>query len=52
MFITNKVCKSTRCLVLKKIEQQFMEDLKVLNNYLLDSMAKNPSSNVVVVAQR
>ena len=39
-------------LVIKKIEEQFKEDFKMLNNYALELKATNPRSNVVVVAER
>ena len=31
VFITDKICKNARCLVLKKTKKQSIEDFKVLN---------------------
>ncbi|XP_039132316.1 uncharacterized protein LOC120269096 [Dioscorea cayenensis subsp. rotundata] len=39
VFITNKVCRNARDLVLKKIEQQFKEDFGVINNYAMELKA-------------
>ena len=52
VFITNKVCRNAKNLVIKKIEEQFREDFKVLNNNALELKATNPRSNVEVVAER
>ena len=52
VFITDKTCKNVRRLVLRKIEQQFVEDFKVLNNYAMELRATNPGSNMVVVSGR
>ena len=52
VFITNKVCRNAKNLVIKKIEEQFREDFKVLNNYALELKATNPRSNVEFVAER
>lgn len=46
VFVTNKVCINAKGLVVKKIEEQFREDFKVLNNYALELKATNPGSNV------
>lgn len=52
VFVTDKVCKNAKRLVLKKVEQQFIEDFKVLNSYALELKASNPGSNVVIVSER
>ncbi|XP_039126939.1 uncharacterized protein LOC120263096 [Dioscorea cayenensis subsp. rotundata] len=52
VFVTDWVCKNAKRLVLKKVEQQFIEDFKVLNSYALELKASNPGSNVVIVFER
>ena len=52
VFVSNKVCKNAKSLVLKKIEQQFKEDFMVLNNYALELKESNPGSIVIVVSER
>lgn len=52
VFITNKVCRNARDLVLKKIEQQFKEDFGVIHNYSLELKTTNPGSNVIVESKR
>lgn len=32
VFVTNKVCRNAKRFVLKKLEEQFMKDFRVLNN--------------------
>ena len=46
------VRKNARCLALKKIEQQFIEDFKVLNKYALELNKTNLESNVIILAER
>lgn len=52
LFISNNVYKNAKCLVLKKIKQQFIKDFKVLNNYTLELKYTNPESNVIVLSER
>lgn len=35
MFVTTKVCRNAKGLVLKKIEQQFKDDVKVIIKYAI-----------------
>lgn len=34
VFISSKVCRNAKAMVLKNIQEQFMEDFLVLNNYV------------------
>ncbi|XP_039131855.1 uncharacterized protein LOC120268592 [Dioscorea cayenensis subsp. rotundata] len=52
VFITSKVCRNAESLVMKKTEEKFREDFKVLNNYALELQATNPGSSVLVVAEK
>ncbi|XP_039127844.1 uncharacterized protein LOC120263931 [Dioscorea cayenensis subsp. rotundata] len=52
VFITDKVCRNARSLVIKKIEEQFKEDFKVLNNYALELKTTNPGSSVHIMTER
>lgn len=49
VFITSKVCKNAKSLVVKKIKEQFWEGFRVLNNYTLELKSTNPGSNVTVL---
>lgn len=52
VFITNMVCRNAKGLVLKRIEEQFMEDFRVLSSYALVLKATNPGCNVSIVYER
>lgn len=51
VFVTYKVCRNAKSLVIKKIEEQFIEDFKLLNNYALELKSTNLGSIVVVLAE-
>lgn len=52
VFITDKVCRNASSLVIRRIEDQFKEDFKVLNNYALELKLTNPGISVCIVAER
>ncbi|XP_039146523.1 uncharacterized protein LOC120283834 [Dioscorea cayenensis subsp. rotundata] len=52
VFITNKVCRNAKGLVLRRIEEQFKHDFIHLHNYALELKATNPGSTVFIVSER
>ena len=46
------MCGNAKALVLKKLEVQFREDFKVLNNYVLELKHSNHGSSVNIVSER
>ena len=52
VFITNQVCMNAKVLVIKKVEVQFREDFKALNNYAMELRVRNPEVTVIVVSER
>lgn len=52
VFVTSKVCRNARGLVLIKIEKQFKEDFKILNSYALELKNTNPGSTASIVSER
>lgn len=51
VIIISKVYRDAKCLVIKKIKEQFLEDFRVLNNYATELKTTNPRSNVNVVSE-
>lgn len=52
VFISDKVCRNAKSLVLRKLEKQYKEDFLVLNNYVLELKQANLGSNLLVVSKR
>lgn len=52
VFISTKVCRNAKAMVLKKMEKQYQDEFLVLNNYILELKEANPGSTVSVVAER
>lgn len=52
MFITSKVFKNAKAMVLKKIEVHIREDFNVSTNYALELKHCNPRSSVNIVSAR
>lgn len=51
VFISNNVSRNDKTLVIKKIEAQFWEDFRVLNDYVMELKETNPRSSVFVVSE-
>lgn len=51
IFVTSKVFRHAKALVLKKLEKKFKEDIMVLHNYALELKEQNPGSNVKIVSE-
>ncbi|XP_039135770.1 uncharacterized protein LOC120273202 [Dioscorea cayenensis subsp. rotundata] len=52
VFISDKVCRNAKAIVLRKLKKQFKEDFLVLNSYVLELKEANPESTVTVVSKR
>lgn len=52
VFITNKVWRNTKSLVLRKTEEQFKKAFMTLNNYVMELKSSNHGSSVFVVFER
>lgn len=51
-FITTKVYKHAKALVLTKLKKQFKDVFMVMNNYVLELKEQDPRSNVNVISEK